>query len=233
MKPSRIALLASLVLTALTAAAGAGLTFANPKVEAHAAADAEKVEASFLFQNTGSEPVTISRYESGCSCLGVTVRDGKMAYAPGEKGELRAIFEIGNFRGEVDKPIQLWLKGDTEENPSVTLNVKVFVPVLVELEPKVLRWRIGDPQQPQSFHLKVLNKEPIRVVSASGGNDRYDLKLITIKEGESYEVQVTPRNLTEPGIGTFQILTDSKIPRHRTLQGFAVVAEPDRAPAAK
>jgi len=229
MKSSLNHLLAAIAL-ALAPAAQAGLEFVNPKIEAHAAADAEKVMALFSFENTGSETLTIDRYESGCSCLGVEVSGGKMKYAPGEKGELRATFDVGNFRGEVDKPIQVWLKGDAPESPSIGLNVKVFVPVLVEIQPKTLHWKVGEPAEAKTFRLTVLNKEPIKVIGASGGAGRYEVKLITIKEGETYDVQVTPLNLKEGGLGMFQIETDSKIPRHRMIQGFAVVSAPPGAP---
>jgi len=211
--------------------AQAGLSFANSKIEAHAAADAEKVVALFPFENKGTKPVTIDRYVSGCSCLGVEVRGGKMKYAPGEKGELRATFDVGNFRGEVDKPIEVWLKGDAEARPSIALSVKVFVPVLVEIEPKTLRWLRGSPIVAKSFRLKVVGNEPIKVLGATGGNGRFDVKLITIKEGETYDVEVTPRDLSQLGIGMFQIETDSKIARHRMIQGFASVSEHEPTPS--
>jgi hypothetical protein len=223
-------LLLALTAMSILPRAQAGLTFSNSNIEAHAAADADKVVALFPFENDGSEPVTIDRHDSGCTCLGVEVSGGKMKYAPGEKGELRATFDIGNFRGVVDKPIQVWLKGDPEARPSIELNVRVFVPVLVEIEPKTLRWLVGASPETQTFHLKVANNEPIKVLSATGGNGRFDVKLITIKDGESYDVQVTPHDLTKPGIGMFQIETDSKTPRHKTIQGFASVMEPPAVP---
>lgn len=227
---SSLNILMAILAIALAPAVQADLTFENTGIEAHAAADAEKVVALFPFENKSKGTVTIDRYESGCSCIGVEVSGGKMAYAPGEKGVVRATFDIGNFRGEVNKPIQVWLKGDAAATPSIGLNVKVFVPVLVEIQPKTLRWVIGAPVETQTFHLKVVHNEPIKVVSAEGGAGKYEVKLITIKEGESYDVQVTPLDLSQPGIGMFQILTDSKIPRHRTLQGFAVVSAPAKVP---
>lgn len=209
----------------LVQVARGGLDFPEPRVVARAAADAERVVALFPFKNTGDEAVRIEKHDSGCSCLAVEEVNGKVEFAPGESGVLRATFEIANFRGEVDKPILVWLKGDAEEKPSIVLNVRVVVPVLVEMEPKTLRWKVNELATPQKFHLKVVSEQPLKVVSATGGNGRFAVKLIPIKEGESYDVEVTPLDTAQPGIAVFQIETDSQITRHKSLQGFAVIAD--------
>src|SRR5690606_38524647 len=119
----------------------AGLEFAETLKEIHPKADAKTVSADFKFTNTGDKPVTISKYDAACSCMSVQISGGKLHYAPGESGVVRANFDMGNFAGTVDKTVALWLKGDREDQPSGQLTVRVHIPVLIELEPKTLNWQ--------------------------------------------------------------------------------------------
>src|SRR5690606_37322517 len=87
----------------------AGLDFERTMEEVKAPADATKVTADFKFTNKSQKPVTISKTDPGCSCLSVQISGGKLKYAPGEGGTIRATFDVGNFSGTVDKAIALWL----------------------------------------------------------------------------------------------------------------------------
>ncbi len=202
---------------------GAGLDFTATLKEIEAPSDARKVTADFEFTNRSNKTVKVVKYDAACSCMAVGIKDGKLDFAPGESGLLRADFEMGNFSGTVDKSVALWLDDDPPEKPSITLTVRVHIPVLVALEPKTVKWDVGADATPQTIRITMNHDEPIRVkgVTSSSKAFRFDLK--TIDDGKLYELVVTPEEMSTPCLAIMRIETDCAIERHRLQQVFAVV----------
>lgn len=223
-------LLLSIVFSAFLHAAG--LDFAQTLKEIHAPADVDKVTADFEFTNRSDKPVRVVKYDAACSCMAVTIRDGKLKYAPGESGLIRAVFEMGNFSGTVDKVVALWLDGDPADKPSVSLTVRVHIPVLVALEPKTLKWQLGGDASPQIIRITMNEISPIRVTGVTSSSPAFKPELKTLEEGKSYELVVTPTTIQTPGLGILRIETDSTNAKHRLHQAFAVVRKPTPAEAA-
>ncbi|MBC7980277.1 MAG: DUF1573 domain-containing protein [Armatimonadetes bacterium] len=202
---------------------GAGLKFDETHLEVHAALDAKEVVSEFKFTNSGTVPVKIKDADAGCSCLSVKVVGDKLSYAPGESGTLRATFEIGSFQGAVDKPIHIWLDGDAEDKPSHTLVLRVHIPVIIKLEPKTLKWEIGDEATSKVIDVMMEYGKPIHITSLTTGSGPFTSKLITLKEGKHYQIEVTPENTNTPGLVIVRIETDVDVAKQRVQQGFAVV----------
>lgn len=217
----RTAICCWLVMTGLVHAAG--LTFESELVEVHAPADAKSIVADFKFQNKTDKPVTIAKFDKTCSCIGVRVTDGKLTYAPGEGGEIRASFDMGNFSGVVDKMVVLWLDSDPQDKPSITLTVRVHIPVLVALSEKTLKWTLGSKPETRKIDVKVDYTKPIRIVSTNCTSENFKVQLKTLEDGKHYELLVTPENTEDPGLAIIRIETDCDIARHKTLQAFAVI----------
>ena len=200
-----------------------GLTFEKPLTELHAAADARTALVEFNFENKTDKPVTITRYEKTCSCVSVQVADNKLTYLPGEKGVVRANFDLGNLAGVVDKMIVVWLNGDTDAKPSITLTVRVHIPVLVTMDNKTLKWTIGAKPEPQKIDIKMTHSKPIRIVSTSCTSELFKTELKTLEEGKHYELWVTPLETSGPGLAIIRMETDCDVARHKTQQAFATV----------
>jgi len=214
------------VVLALLIARAPALEFEQRSQEVDAAPDATEVVVDFPFRNPGPETRRVVSFESSCSCIGVTLKDGKQVYAPGESGLLRAVFEVGNFTGPVDKQVKLWLDGDAAESPSVVLDLTVRVPELVAVEPKTLRWGLGEEPEPRRIELRVRSEEPLRVLGAKSSSPGFECRLVTVEEGRHYALEVTPADTERPGLGLITIETDSEIPRFAKLRAFAVVRRP-------
>jgi hypothetical protein len=211
-------------LMALVSAAG--LEFKETTKELHAPADVNTVSADFEFTNRSDKTVTVTKYESTCSCMSVTIKGGKLSYAPGESGVIRAQFDMGNFSGEIDKVVLLWLDGNKSEKPSLSLTVRVHIPVLVSLEPKTVKWELNGKGEPQSIRVTMKHDKPIRVTAVKSTSEAFKLELKTIEEGKTYDVNVTPLNMKSPGLAVIRIETDCDIDKHRIQQAFAVVRKP-------
>lgn len=217
---------------AFTLHAAAGLRFPETHKEVQAPADAEMVSVEFDFTNNGDAPVAIRKYHSGCSCIGLRVKDGKMRYAPGESGILHADFKLGNYAGTVDKMIALWLEGDSESQPSMRLTVRVHIPVLVEIEPKTLTWNLNGDPAPQVIRIRMKDGHPASIANVSTSSPAFKTELKTIEDRKNYELWVTPAQISMPGLGVLRIETDNPSPKHRLHQAFAVVRRPAPGEAA-
>jgi hypothetical protein len=228
MKP----LLFALSLGCLPLSAGT-LTFEEPTKEIQAGTDAKTVTADFKFKNESADEVVIDHYDAACTCINAGVQDGKMNYKPGESGVIRAAFDMSHFSGTADKSVMVWLKGDPEDKPSITLTARVIIPVLVEVEPKTLIWESGAPAEPKKVTITMKHSEPIRVTSISGADQRFVQVLKTVEEGKKYEITVTPANTSSVGMGVISIETDCTVQRFRSQRIFTVLRHPLPKPAGK
>ena len=210
---------------ALMVFAQAGLEFPAVLKEVHAPADAKIVKADFEFTNHSEKTVTVAKVNPTCSCIAVTVENGKLLYAPGESGVIRTEFDMGNFSGVVDKVVGVWLDGDPEDKPSVSLTVRVHIPELVVLEPKTVKWELGGAMEPQSLRIKMDYTQPIHVTGVSSTSEAFKLELKTIEDGKQYELIVTPVKITSAGLAIIRIETDCELKKHYVKQAFAVISK--------
>jgi hypothetical protein len=220
----RIGIFTWLVLAVFTQAGG--LEFTETLKEVDAGADATLVTTEFSFTNKGDKPASITKSDSGCSCLKIEISGGKLKYAPGESGIVRTTFEMGNFSGTVDKMVALWIDDDPVDNPSTRLTVRVHIPVLVELEPKTLKWDLGTKADPQIIRIQMAEGKSIRVTGVTSSSESFACELKTVEKGEKYDLIVTPRNIDTPGMTVIRVETDCAISKHRVQQAFAVVRKP-------
>lgn len=218
--------LACLLLALTLSAHSATLEFAEKLRDVHAPADAKTVTTDFTFTNRSNKTVTISHYESTCSCMKVEISNAKLRYDPGESGIIRAEFDMGNFSGEVDKAIAIWLEGDKKDQPSITLTARVHIPVVIAIEPKTLKWPINGNAKPQSMRITMNDAKPIRITKISSSSENFRHELKTIEDGKSYELVVTPLDLSSPTLAIFRIDTDCTLSKHKTQQAFAVIRKP-------
>ncbi len=202
----------------------AGLQFDAPVKEiAPPITDDTEIQADFPFANTGTQPVTIAKFNCACSGLTTDLDGNKLVYQPGEKGVLRTRFRPGIFTGNFSKGIALWLAGDPEENPSHTLILKISLPELLAIDPPQYTWLEGAPAETRTFTLTVQNDQTVNIRSVALSSENFRHALRTIEPGRRYRVDITPVNTSIPGIAVVKIETDSPLPRHQTKAAFVAV----------
>ncbi len=204
----------------------AGLEFSEPVKEVNAGAEATTATADFNFTNKSDKPVTISKADPTCSCLKVQISGGKLKYEPGESGVIRTTFDMGNFSGTVDKALAIYLDKDPPEKPSIQLIMRVHIPVLVNLEPKTVKWDIDGKSDPQTIQIRVAEGKTIHVTNVRSSSSTFTYELKTLEDGKKYDLIVTPQVMNAPGIGVLRIETDCEISKHRIQQAFAVIRKP-------
>lgn len=216
-------------LTLATCASAAGLEFSQPVKDVNAAVDAATVTESFEFKNLGDKPVTITKADPTCSCLKVEISGGKLKYGPGESGVVRVTFEMGNFSGTVDKMVAIWLEGDPTDKPSKSVTVRVHIPVLVGVEPKTVKWEIGGQAAPKTIQIRMAEGQTIHVTGVKSSSELFSTEIKTLEAGKKYDLIVTPKEVTGPGLAVIRIETDCQVSKHRNQQAFAVVSKPIQA----
>ncbi len=216
---------------ALMAFVQAGLDFPATLKEIHAPADAKIVTAEFEFSNRSEKSVTVAKVNPTCSCIAVKIKDGKLLYAPGESGLIRAEFDMGTFSGTVDKVVAIWLDNDPEEKPSLALTVRVHIPVLITLEPKTVKWEIGGKAEPQTIRITMNHTSPIRVIDVKSSSEDFKLEIKPIEDAKSYDLIVTPVDMTSAGLAVLRIETDCELAKYRTQQAFGIIRKPSPADA--
>ena len=215
-----------IALAATLSLARAELTFDESLKEVQMSPDQFATHIDFPFENTSDEPVKIVKYNAACSCTSVQVKGSKLAYKPGESGVIRAHFDMGNFSGTVEKSIQIWLTGDPENQPSVTLTGRLHIPVLIHLAPKTLEWDVQGEAKPKTISITMDHAEPIHILDVSSASQSFSVEYKEIEKGKRYEVTATPKNTDVPGMAIIHIKTDCGIKRHATQRAFAVIRKP-------
>lgn len=215
------------ILLALAQLAAAQLEFDSTSKEVHTAPDATTASAIYNFTNKGKAPIKIKYVDPDCNCLGVVVKDGKMTYAPGESGSVRATFKVGNSIGIVDQMVAIWLEGDPKDKPSVNLSIRIHIPELVSLDHKTLKWDVGSEPKPQSIQVTMHHTAAIHVTQIGSTSKDFSLELITHEKGSRYEVVVTPKETTKSGMAVIRIETDCPVDKQKIHQAFAMILKPE------
>lgn len=168
---------------ALATAVQAKLVFAQTEVDVAVEVGASDVWIEFPFSNEGTSSVTVENIHASCGCTVPELE--KMEYAPGEQGVLRAQFNIGERQGMQTKQISLEAGGET-----IALKFNADIPTRSQFSPRLLLFR-GDDIAPQSTRLSFAADKPVTVYSVISHNANYEVELIPLVEGESYEIKVS------------------------------------------
>ncbi|MEX0322327.1 MAG: DUF1573 domain-containing protein [Puniceicoccaceae bacterium] len=170
----------------------AELAFESESVEVPASLMDEKIEAVFKFQNAGSKTVKISKVVASCGCTSPILN--KKTYAPGEFGEIKAVFTFGSRIGKQEKRILVYT--DDKKQEVIPLVLKTSIPNWVEMSTRLLKWRKDEPGKPLRFTVKVADNERIQIAPVEAGLPQFDFKIAHHRPGE-YVFEVTPKSVSQ------------------------------------
>lgn len=174
-----------------TSIAQAQLSWSERTIALKPDAGVEEIVAVFPFSNTGDTPITITDMKTDCGCTTATL--AKTIYAPGESGEIRTVFNVGNRIGREVKAIHV-TTSDAPHRP-VELKLDVTIPPLLTLSPRMVWWARNGDDVPQTITLTLAPGSEARItgVAADGEGISHSLHQVTATE---YRLQLTPKDLT-------------------------------------
>jgi hypothetical protein len=195
----------------------AELTWDNRKIELAPTIFDTTAEAKFGFVNSGDQPVTIESAKPSCGCT-ITKLE-KNSYAPGERGEIVAHFNIGDRRGMQNVTIQVTIQG---QQVPVVLSLMLKLPTPATITPTMLVWGKEESNTPKTITVEAVEGLPLRIEKVLPSNAEFEAKVETDQEGARYRVVVTPKSTARSSVTVLNIdalLADKK----KTLQAYAQV----------
>jgi hypothetical protein len=170
----------------------------------------------FPFRNSGAKPVTITAVESSCGCT--TPHLAKPLYAPGETGEIRALFEFGDRVGPQQKVLTVM----TDDAKVAThLVLRVEIPEVLVADQRVLQWAHGEPAVAKP--LIVRTPAPGVVVNSLNFNStEVDATFAPLPAGGGYRLMLRP--LATTAALRYTVLVNATVAgRLRTLPVYIFV----------
>lgn len=183
----------------------AGLKWERTRLSVPAEVGQEEVVGIYQFTNTGDEPVTILRTQSSCGCTVPKLE--KETYAPGESGELKAIFTVGDRTGHQRKI--LTVTTDNHAHPVTRLIFETSIPEVVSIKPKMVHWRRGDEPEWQEVALTTDPANRIAIPENTADEALPDHELIPSDDTPgAYTLRLRPANTTARTKAQFPIAVE-------------------------
>jgi hypothetical protein len=162
------------------------------RIEKIAGVNDKELDVVFRF-SVKDGPVTILSIRNSCGCT--TSKLSKMTYEPGDTGEIEVHFDIGVRVGEQRKYVSL--QTDDPDEPEIDLELDVYIPQVVKIEPRFVYWTKGTtPYLPQTMLVKIDADIPVQLKSVT--TDQEQLVADCVKNSEN-EYRIELRLLVPEG----------------------------------
>ena len=181
-----------LLLGIIASARGEALEWKQKTIELSAHARQENVEAAFVFKNNGATPIIVQSVTASCDCT-VPQLDKKV-FAPGETGEVKAVFKIEGRVGRQEKTITVTTNED-DHGPTV-LTLRVNIPELFDVKPRLVLWRTGEETTEKAVDIYLAMNEPVTVVEAKSDEPTIETRLETVIPNRQYRLFLKPVSTT-------------------------------------
>jgi hypothetical protein len=205
----------SLLLTFLLIFTAASTAFtAQPRIEVDSSEynfgsieEGQKVTHVFRFSNSGDAPLNIERVRSSCGCT--VPRLSAEVLAPGDVGEVEAVFDSRRFNGQVVKTIYLYTNDPLHDVVQLSLRGKVN---------KIIA---ADPPRVDFGVMKSGEKRQTEVRLANNGSEAIELGDVTVSN-PAVEAELQS-NVIEPESSV--ILNLSVVPDQEQgrLSGYVII----------
>ena len=204
MKHANLFTLVLILWLRLSAPCAAQLQWETRELEFSPSVDQTQVIAHFKFQNVGQSEIKITSVSTSCGCTTAALE--KDTVAPGEKGEIKATFNVGERVGLQHKNV--FVESTDPESPNTSLALKVHIPALAQVRPSSLQWALGGAPSAQEINIKILNDLPMHAVSAISSDPRILARIEETVPSKEYRVVVEPKGTNEPVTAVLKIKTD-------------------------
>lgn len=204
-------------LILIPAGLSAKIVFDSSEINLNAQPFDTSLTGTFTFTNTGDEPVSITNITTSCGCT-VASPEAVKTYQPGETGNITAKFEIGARTGNQHKVVNVFI--NNAETPTHRLQFKARIPKIVDIHPMLVRWKDNETD-PQNINLKIKPELGIKVTEVKSTNPSFLAELVTVKEGESYRIVVTPLNKEGTRFGNITITAVNEAGEEKTFTAYA------------
>ena len=193
-----------LLCFSLAATTQAALVFEKTTVDLNPDMGAATAEAIFKYENKGDTPIHIKAVKPSCGCT--TAALAKNDVAPGEKGEIKATFTIGDRSGLQTKTISV--ETDDPKAPQTVLTFKATIAQALEVTPNFVSWQANEPAKPKTILAKAGKGVTIKKVDVTSSSGDFTAKVEPGSTAGEFKIQVQPKDTTKPLNASFTIKPD-------------------------
>jgi len=118
-------------------AAGPHIEVLQPDFQFGTIRQGEQVPHTFIFKNTGDQPLEITKVKSSCGCTAALVDERQIA--PGASGEVKVNFDSTRFSGSITKTVYIY----TNDLPNKLVQLHLRGEIKAELQLSSRRLQIG------------------------------------------------------------------------------------------
>src|SRR5438309_2828088 len=161
--------------------------------------------AHFKYENVGNTPVHFKSVHASCGCTAAQTQNEQVA--PGQKGEITAIFTIGGRTGTQVKTVTV--QTDDPERSSIVLTLKAVITPLLEFQPTLVYWQNGEEPKPKIITAKANKDAAIKKLDVSSSTPDFTAKVDPGSAPNEFRISVQPRDTTKAVYATLTIKPDS------------------------
>lgn len=186
--------------------ARAELVWEKKELELHPAIGAAEAVAVFKYENKGDKAIHINSTKTSCGCTVAALE--KNDVAPGEKGEVKATFKIGDRSGLQTKTITVDTN-DTKE-PTTILTLKANITQLLEIQPAFVLWTAGEEPKAKTVLAKAGKGVKMKGLDVTSSSTDFTAKVEPgAAEGE-FKINVQPRDTKHATGATLTVKPDTQ-----------------------
>src|SRR2546421_8865163 len=198
-------LIGVLALAALVQSARAELKWEQTSVDLRPGFNDKQAVAHFKYENVGNTPVHFKSVHASCGCTAAQTQNEQVA--PGQKGEITAIFTIGGRTGTQVKTVTV--QTDDPERSSIVLTLKAVITSLLEFQPTLVYWQNGEEPKPKIITAKANKDAAIKKLDVSSSTPGFTAKVDAGSAPNEFRISVQPRDTTKAVYATLTIKPDS------------------------
>ncbi|MFT4638434.1 MAG: hypothetical protein ACI8T1_001755 [Verrucomicrobiales bacterium] len=113
------------------------------------------------------------------------------------------------------------------------LTVELSVPTIVNIDPKITKWTLGDPSQTKTILVTMDYQDPITIKDIRSSRDNVKVEMKEIEAGKKYELSLTPTSTDKIQLGMLTIETDCSIKKHHKKLAFFSIQRAEENPPPK
>ena len=192
-------------LAALAQSAHAKLKWEETSVDLRPAFNDKQAVAHFKYENVGNTPVHFKSVHASCGCT--TAQTQNEQVAPGQKGEITATFNIGGRTGTQVKTVTV--QTDDPEPSTIVLTLKAVITPLLEFQPTLVYWQIGEEPKPKIITAKANKDAAVKKLDVISSVPDFTAKVDAGSAPNEFRISVQPRDTTKAVYATLTIKPDS------------------------
>ena len=214
------ALAFAFALTLASVPAFAALDWDRSEIEQHA--DIGKPLPPYVFTcvNSGAAAITITELHPSCGCLAPAL--DKKTLAPGESARLTVAFDRTGYIGETVRFIRI-ITDELPGGKEYALQLTADLPDALEFTPRLIVWKQGEPVKPKSIDIKANLPAGVKLTSATINRTDVTVKLVTLKKGKRYRLDITPSSTGTPFLAVVTLHPAAQLPPDTALTVYAQV----------